>query len=433
LITAMNPLPANLQPLLDRPAAVLGAGRSGRAAAELLRRLGATVELYDERGEGGATTDYRPAPGTVGLVVVSPGFPLSHPWVAAARVAGGTCLGELDLASLCWRGGVVAVTGTNGKTTLTAFLAHALRWAGRDAEAVGNIGRPFSAWVLERGGGSPAAVAVCEVSSFQAETMRFFRADAALWTNFAEDHLERHGTMADYFQAKWRLFERTVGGEVFAGPDVAEAAEHYGQRLPEGAVVPWDDPTGDLLLQGTPFEGAPARENFRLAAAWWRAAGLRESLLYAAARTYQPQPHRLAMIAEQAGVRWWDDSKATNFHATEAALGRFAAPVHWIGGGRGKGGDVAAFVARIAPRLKRAYVIGETRGMLSTWLGQAGVEHVVCGDLAEAVRRAGENVAAGDDVVLSPGFSSLDQFSGFDERGRSFQSLVQELSAPAPQ
>jgi len=428
----MSALPEYLQPLLTRPAAVLGAGVSGRAAAALLRHLGATVEIYDEQGGDGVLTDYRPASGAPGLVVLSPGFAPSHPWVVAARAAGGTCLGELDLASLCWRGGVVAVTGTNGKTTLTAFLAHALQTAGRDACAVGNIGQPFCAAVLERGGGGPHTLAVCEVSSFQAEVMRFFRADAALWTNFAEDHLERHGTMADYFQAKWRLFERTVGGEVFAGPDVAEAAEHFGQRLPEGAVVPADDPTGDLLLQGTVFEASPPRENFRLAAAWWRAAGLRESLLYAAARSFQLGPHRLSRVAEHRGVGWWDDSKATNFHAVEAALARFNAPVHWIAGGRGKGGDVGAFVKRIAPRIKCAYVIGETRSVLSTWLSQAGVAHEVCQDLGEAVRRAAAGAMTGEDVVLSPGFSSFDQFRGYDDRGQQFQALVQKLSAASP-
>src|SRR5690606_21874294 len=150
-----------------------------------------------------------------------------------------------------------------------------------------------------------------------------FRADAALWTNFAEDHLERHESLEAYFLAKWRLFERTIGGDVFAGSSVQRAADAFGQSLPDGAAVETEDQSGDVLLRGTVFAEYPQRENFLLAAAWWRASGLREGALYAAAQTFKLGPHRLAKVAERDDVTWWNDSKATNFHATEAALRHF--------------------------------------------------------------------------------------------------------------
>ena len=189
--------PGFLQPALSRPVAILGGGISGRGVEALLASLGAQGTVYDAQGLAfDAAASRRHA-----LVVFSPGFPPSHPWLQLARAAGSVCLGELDFASLFWRGRIVAVTGTNGKTTLAEFLAHALAGIGVEARAAGNIGRAFSQSVADAGGGAPAAVAVCEVSSFQAETLQHFHAEATLWTNLAEDHLERHGEMDSYFAA----------------------------------------------------------------------------------------------------------------------------------------------------------------------------------------------------------------------------------------
>lgn len=425
----MLAVPEFLKPLLLRPVAVLGGGVSGRGVAALLTKLGAEARIYDEKGADGAATDFRGSAGGHGLAVFSPGFPPTHPWVASARAAGLVCLGELDFASVFWRGRVVAITGTNGKTTLTEFLTHALRGAGRDAEATGNVGLPFSQLVSDRGGGAPDTIAVCEVSSFQAETMRHFRADSALWTNFAEDHLERHGSLEHYFLAKWRLFERTVGGSVFAGSSVQRFAVTLGQSLPADACVPTEEQPGDVLLRGSVFAEYPQRENFLLAAAWWRAAGLRESLLYTAAQTFPLAAHRLAKVAEVKGVTYWNDSKATNFHAVEAALARFPLPVLLIAGGKAKGGDIAAFVRRIAPRVRHAFYIGETRSLLSTFSGASGVPHTVCGDLAEALRATLAESLPGDHVVLSPGFASFDQFRNYQDRGDQFVQLVNNLGA----
>jgi len=424
----MLTVPDFLKPLLARPVAVLGSGVSGAAAAALVAKLGGQAQLFDERGGEGVPSEFRGAAAAAHpLVIVSPGFAPTHPWIATARAGGAVCLGELDFASLFWRGRVVAITGTNGKTTLTEFLTHALKAAGRDAEAAGNVGFPFSQLVHERGGGAPDSIAVCEVSSFQAESLRHFRADSALWTNFAEDHLERHGSLEAYFLAKWHLLERTVGGPVFAGSSVQRFAAEFGQSLPADACVATEDQPGDVLLRGSVFAEYPQRENFLLASAWWRAAGLRESLLYTAAQTFPAAAHRLARVAEVGGVGYWNDSKATNFHAVEAALSRFPVPVLLIAGGRAKGGDIAGFVRRIAPRVQHAFLIGETRSVLSTFCGAYRVPHTVCADLAEAVARAAAQARPGGHVLLSPGFASFDQFRSYQDRGEQFTRIVSNL------
>lgn len=417
--------PEFIRPLLDRPVAILGAGLSGRALTDLCAALGASCVTYDAAGTDGARRLFTAADAeTHGLVLFSPGFAPAHPWLSLARTCGALCLGELDFASLFWRGSIIAITGTNGKTTTTEFLVHALIAAGRDATAAGNIGYPLSRLALERAGGGPDSVAVCEVSSFQAETFRHFRADSVLWTNFAEDHLERHRDLDEYFHAKWRLLERCIGGHVHVGSSVARHAARLGQSLPAEALVPTEDEPGDILLQGTAFADYPQRENFLVIAAWWRAAGLRESLLYAAARSFTPGPHRLQAVGVFGGVACWDDSKATNFHAAEAALARFREPVLLIAGGKSKGGELDAFVARIASRVRHAALVGETRHDLAAACCRHGVACSVHDRLDEAVNALFSLARPGDDLVLSPGFSSLDQFTSYAARGDHFQALV---------
>lgn len=426
--------PDYIRPLLTHPVAIFGGGVSGRALTALVGRLGAKGMIFDASPGAGDFGDFTAADATAHrLVLFSPGFTPTHPWLAAARSAGALCLGELDFASLFWRGPFVAITGTNGKTTLTEFLTHALRVAGHDATATGNIGYPLSQLVVDRDGGAPDAYALCEVSSFQAETLRHFRADSALWTNFAEDHLERHGTMESYFMAKWRLLERSVGGRIHAGGSVQRFAAQFGQTLPADACVATEGQSGDVLLQGTLFADYPHRENFLLAAAWWRAAGLRESALYEAARSFAPARHRLERVGETAGITWWNDSKATNFHAAEAALARFQSPVLLIAGGKSKGGDLHGFIRRIAPRVRHIALIGETRHVLATFCGAEHVPYTLCNDLAEAVQTLGALAKSGDNILLSPGFASFDQFSSYADRGDQFVALARHYSAaPLP-
>ncbi|MBI3885431.1 MAG: UDP-N-acetylmuramoyl-L-alanine--D-glutamate ligase [Opitutae bacterium] len=417
--------PDHIAALLARPVAVLGADASGRGVLALLGALGAKGILYDEQAlaEDGRFTPLQAT--RHGLAVFSPAFAPEHAWLELARDAGCTCLGELDFASLFWPGELLAVTGTNGKTTLTEFLVHALNSAGQPAVATGNVGYPFSRFVVEHA--NQPVSAVCEVSSFQAETLQHLRPTATLWTNFAEDHLERHPGMAAYFAAKWRLVERTPPGATLVGTSVQDYAKIFGRYLSAAVLVPTELQPADPALAGTVFASGPQRENFLLAAAWWRHAGLPAGLLSAAARTFALGPHRLTRVGEKAGITYWNDSKATNFHAVEAALAGFAAPVLWIGGGKAKGGDLAEFVRRIARRVRHAFLLGETQPALAALCRDSQVPATACATLAEAVGAARAQAVAGDHVLLSPGFASFDMFRGSDDRGRQFQQLVENL------
>lgn len=438
--------PDFLLPLLARPVAILGGGVSGEGVRTLLGVLGVEGKTYDARG---AEFTADAAPGHA-LAVFSPGFAPNHPWLERARAAGVECLGELDFASLFWSGRVVAITGTNGKTTLTEFLTHALASVGRSARATGNIGRPLSDLVAAADGGKRDWLAICEVSSFQAETLRHFRAEATLWTNFAEDHLERHAGLEEYFGAKWNLVAHTSprrgsdlggvnpsglrdsSGTVFVGSSVERWARKFDRDLAAAVVVATEDQLADPRLAGTGLADYPQRENFLLAAAWWRAVGLGESALFAAARSFRLGRHRLSRVGELDGVTYWNDSKATNFHAVEAALAGFAAPVVLIAGGKSKGGDLAGFVRRIAPRVKHALLIGETSAELARHCAAGRVTHTPCGTLAEAVHRAAELASPGEHVLLSPGFASFDLFRNYEDRGDQFEALVHDLGTSAP-
>jgi UDP-N-acetylmuramoylalanine--D-glutamate ligase len=425
-------VPDFICPMLSRPVAVLGAGVSGRGTRALLARIGADSEVYDARG----VEFSRSAAGRHGLAVYSPGFPPDHPWLGLVRAAGGTAMGELDFASLFWPGRIVAVTGTNGKTTLVEFLVHALLAAGRDARATGNIGRAFSE-LAAGDDATPETIAVCEVSSFQAETLRYFHAEAALWTNFAEDHLERHGSLEAYFAAKCALAARA--DVIFAGSSVKAwskgsgftfcPADSPGQKVkPDPFWIETEGQPADPRLAATVFADYPQRENFLIAAAWWRAAGFDAAALYAAAGSFRLGRHRLARVAEIDGVAFWNDSKATNFHAVEAALGRFASPVLLIAGGKSKGGDLDGFARRIAPKVKCAFLIGETGPALAAGCAAAGTAHAACATLEAATRAAIASAGPGDNILLSPGFASFDQFRNYQDRGECFERLVKSNS-----
>ena len=410
---------------MKRPVAVFGGGVSGAAASRLIGKLGSDCVVYDRNG-----TEFTPeAADGHSLAVFSPGFALNHPWLQMARKAGCLCVGELDFASFFWTGRVVAITGTNGKTTLTEFLTHALTRNGVRARAAGNLGYSLSRLAADEDGGAPDMVAVCEVSSFQAEQLGHFQADSLIWTNFAEDHLERHDGMEAYFKAKWALVLRTTAGRFLGGISVAHFGSLYGHPLPPGSSVPTEGLTSDPGLVGTPFEGYPQRENFVLAAAWWAMQGLERSRIYEAAASFRVGRHRMSKVFSSEAVTFWNDSKATNFHAVEAALLGFGAPVVLIAGGRSKGGDIGAFAQRIAPKVAHAVLIGETGPSLAAALSLAGVPCSGAASIEEAVRVAAAVCPRGGDVILSPGFASFDMFRSYEDRGNRFENAVSELFA----
>lgn len=422
--------PAFLQPALTQPVAIFGGGVSGEGVCALLASLGVHGRIFDAQAAKGA--EFTAAAARLHrLVVFSPGFAPTHPWLTRAREHGILCLGELDFASLFWRGQLVAITGTNGKTTLTALLTHALGAAGRDAHATGNIGHPFSRLVAEKRGGAKDMVALCEVSSFQAETLQYFRADATLWTNFAEDHLERHPGLESYFAAKWQTLIHTAPGAAFVGSSVQRYAQKFERPLGSVVAVATEAQPPDPRLARTAFSAYPQRENFLLAAAWWQSRGFDPAVLFAAARTFKLGRHRLTRVGTHEGVTYWNDSKATNFHAVESALAGFTAPVVLIAGGKSKGGDLAGFVHRIAPRVKHVVLIGETSSELAFHCSTFRVAHSSAVDFTEAVRRATELAHSGEHVLLSPGFASFDLFKNYEDRGDQFEELVRNIGAPA--
>jgi UDP-N-acetylmuramoylalanine--D-glutamate ligase len=424
-----NP-PDFLKPALARPVAILGGGVSGDGVHALLAGMGVEATIYDaSAGKGVEFTST--AAKQHALVVYSPGFAPEHPWLKRARDAEVLCIGELDFAALFWRGKVIAITGTNGKTTLTELITHALGGIGRDAVATGNIGRSFSRVVAEKAGGRTETFGICEVSSFQAETLQHFQADATLWTNFAEDHLERHPGMESYFSAKWNLVTHTAPNAVFVGSSVQRYARKFDRPTHSVHAVLTEGQPFEPKLAQTVFAEYPQRENFLLAQAWWRTNGFDEAALYAAAGTFKLGRHRLAQIGTHDGITFWNDSKATNFHAVESALARFDAPVVLIAGGKSKGGDLGGFVHRIASRVKHAVLIGETTAELALQCATFRVAHTCCPNFPEAVRRATELADAGDHVLLSPGFASFDMFRNYEDRGSQFELLVRNLGAPA--
>lgn len=424
----MIDLPDILLRRLARPAAILGGGVSGRAVADALTAAGKASVTYDERGAHATFSAAEAA--WHDLVVISPGFPQAHPWLLAARRAGCLCLGELDFGALLWDGPAIAVTGTNGKTTLVDFLAFAHKRAGQNAVACGNVGLPLTAVAI--GSSVAGLLPVVEVSSFQAEDIRHFSPEAVIWTNFDEDHLDRHGDLESYFRAKHKLVERLLSaGPLVIGVSVAEYAERFGIQLPPDVILARREDVEGAVPAGSPFDTWPQRENWALASAYWKARGLPLAALEEAARIFRLSPHRLRKVAEAGQVEFWNDSKGTNFHATLAALRDFTCPVRWIGGGKWKGGDLRRFAERLAPAIEGAYLVGETGPELHAIFQEMGRPSFVFGTLEEATLAASRDVAERTAVLLSPGFSSFDMFRGYAERGLVFERAAQGLALRA--
>jgi UDP-N-acetylmuramoylalanine--D-glutamate ligase len=289
------PIPPFLRPLFARPVAILGGGIVGRGLHALLARINAADSfIYDPDPAQGIEFTPAAAAGHA-LVVFSPEFAPDHPWLRNARAAGCECMGELDFAALFWRGQIVAVTGNHGRTLLAEFLTHGLRSNGFAARRSSPQRYPLSQLVAERGGGSLAVaeeIAVCEVSSAQAGTLRHLRVDATLWTDVAGESDTFLVERSADFSAKWTLVACTAPGGFFAGSSVQVNAARFGRPFPVQAAVATAQPSADSRLADSIFANGPQRESFMLAAAWWHAVGLSADDLYAAARTFRPDSGR---------------------------------------------------------------------------------------------------------------------------------------------
>lgn len=421
----MKPRPA----LPPGPWLVVGLARSGIAAARALAARGERAVAVDA-GIPPVPGDIDARLGTDGLafladaraVVKSPGVPREAAVIAAARARGIPVLGELELGWRLLSNEFVAVTGTNGKTTTVELLGHIHREAGLAVAVAGNVGTALSGLV---GTLDPAAVVVCETSSFQLEDTLEFAPEGALLLNVQPDHLDRHGTFTDYLSAKLRVFGRQGNDDVAVAPAGLDVEDLGGcaRRVTFGPGGDLDDRAGHLWWDEEPLvaheeirlRGAHNRSNAAAAAAIALARGVEADAVRAALRSFPGVEHRLEEVSLIGGVLYVNDSKATNVASTLVALASFEAPLHLILGGIGKRQDFSA----LRGRAHRTYLIGEAAEQLER---EVGGER--CGDLATAVARARAAAGEGEVVLLSPACASFDQFADFQARGRAFKALV---------
>jgi UDP-N-acetylmuramoylalanine--D-glutamate ligase len=376
---------------------VLGVARSGRAAVAALERREVEVVTADRTlandGDLGLLDG-------VGLMVKSPGVPREAPLVAEAARRGVEIWSEVELGYRLIRPRLVGVTGTNGKTTTTELLGAILR-----APAAGNVGRALTGLDGEV---EPGTLVVCELSSFQLEDVHELACEVAVLLNLEPDHLDRYASFDDYRDAKLRIFERARAKVVPKGSGLAGVEFAADDELPAEPLI----------------RGAHNRENAAAATAAARALGTPDDQIADALRTFPGVPHRLEPVGEVNGVRYVNDSKATNVGAALRALAAYAdEPVHLILGGSRKGEDFAPLAVALGPNVRSVHLIGETADELAAVIPQAHDD----GDLATAVAHI--EASAGDVVLLSPACASYDQYHDFEERGEDFRRLVQNLSA----
>lgn len=447
---------------LPRGVAVLGFARSGRSLARALLDRGVEVSIGDRKPESelSGTEElsvrgarfYGGGPGEGFLdgaewLALSPGVPLTASPVVEARARGIEVLAEFEIAWRLLEAEVsgenrwVAVTGTNGKSTTTAWIAHILRRAGRPVALAGNIGVPLSDFLADR----LARDFVCELSSFQLETVARFRPDVAVLTNVTPDHLDRYASFEDYAAAKERVFQSQRPGDfsvVNADDPAARTARTRARRIPFSRAGParggawieagWlvSDVAGDarrvFRQEKLALPGAHNLENALAALAAVECLRAPEDAIRDALARFEGLPHRTEVVAERDGVRWVNDSKGTNVDATRKALEGYAnGSVVLILGGRDKHGDFEALKPAVARAARSVLTIGEAAEPIERALaGAAAAER--CETMGKAVARAAQIARPGDTVLLSPACASFDQYANFEERGEHFARLARE-------
>ncbi len=423
-----------------RSALVVGAVRSGVAAARSLVARGVTVRLHDAR------PDVEPdVPGAVELalgavdtaallagvevVVRSPGVHGSAAVLVAARAARIPVWSEIELGFRLLPPGcrLVGVTGTNGKTTVTELVGAIVGASGMIAAVAGNVGVALSGVAPSI---EPGTTVVCELSSFQLEDVHELRLDAAALLNLTPDHLDRHGTLAEYGRCKLRIFERQRAADVAVlngdDPWVAALATLPGDGRRIVAHAEEADAVGFATSR---LVGDHNRENVAVAAALARAVGVGEEAIRSALAAFVPVAHRLELVAEVNGVTYWNDSKATNVDATLKALTAFAAGrVRLILGGSDKGADFAPLASGVVRSAASVYLTGPAGERIQPLLGEV-IPVAWCGTLAAAVRAASAAAGPGDAVLLSPACASFDEFTSYEDRGERFRAIVSALTS----
>jgi UDP-N-acetylmuramoylalanine--D-glutamate ligase len=427
---------------------IVGGGKSGLAAARYLRARGAHPVISDSKPQP-AQTEF-PQTGQAetdgdgfGLLIQSPGVPLELPIFERARARGARIIGELELAAEELQGLIIGITGANGKTTTTALIGHILSHAGRPTLVGGNIGIPVTELVAQS---SPGTTVVVEVSSFQLETIESFRAHIALVLNITPDHLDRHHTFARYVDAKARLVEtQTAAG--FAVLNAAEpnarslaartaakviwfnldAAAESGIACAGGRL--WLGLTELMAVQAIPLPGRHNVENAMAAAAAAWLAGVAPAVIAEAIACFPGVEHRIEFVRELDGVRYYNDSKATNVDAAEKAIDAFPGGLWIVLGGKDKHSDYRPLARRLAGKVSGILLIGAAAPIIRQHLLEIdpSLPLTGCDTLEVAIRTARRLAAPGDVVLLSPACASFDQFQSYEHRGRIFKDLVRSL------
>lgn len=434
---------------------MVGLARSGVAAARALKAHGQAVYGVDSGEPTGLEVlresgiDFETSSSGVerldgvATVIKSPGVPESAEVIAEAARRGLKIIGELELGWRMFDAPVVAITGTNGKTTTTELTAHLFRSAGRPVSAAGNVGHPVCEVAVGALTGEEVGTLVCECSSFQLEDCELFSPEVAVFLNLGPDHLDRHCSMDSYLAAKRQIFANQDAGDVAVlnadDPSVAEtktaaAPLRFSVRGAVEAAVTLDEET--IMVDGSPLVevselqiiGRHNVANAMAGAASALALGMDQEEVAVGLRSFPPVPHRYEPIAEIEGVLFINDSKATNVDATLAALSSSDRPLHLILGGSSKDEPFDGLVDEVARHSRGIYLIGETADEIGQALEPAGVEIVrYCEDLEAAVSEAGGAAVPGEAVLLSPACASFDQFKNYEDRGDSFRRFVEEL------
>jgi len=436
--------------------AVLGAGLSGAAAALLLKSEGAHVTVLDTAEEkdllkstidnlraqevrvicGAAASDDSSA---YEMAVLSPGIDPASRLALNFSSRNIDIIGELELAWRSCETPVIAVTGTNGKTTTTELLAEMLNACGQRTIACGNIGKPLSEVARKK---TQFDVLTVEVSSFQLETIQTFRPSISLWLNFAPDHLDRYRSVSDYRAAKLRIFENQTADDVAVINAIERLpgvrartitfsayAENADFRLSEGAIVFQNEAV--LRLSDTKLRGLHNIENLMATLGTGMARGLSFREMVPPLCAYEPRPHRCEFVRELGGVNYVNDSKATNLDAVEKALRAQTKPVVLIAGGKDKGFTFDPLRSLVKEKVRSTILIGEmAESIARSWSGAVNSE--IASSLADAVERAHAAAKLGEIVLFSPGTSSFDMFKSYADRGDQFRALVQALPQLEP-
>jgi len=440
---------------------VVGLGKSGVASALFLRSRGAQVTVSDskpqeqlseeipilldhgiiiETGGHGERTFHGQD-----LIVVSPGVPADSPPLVQARALGEPVIGEIELAAQFLPKSIVAITGSNGKTTTTTLTGEIITAGGYPTRVGGNIGTPAISLVATA---RPDSVVVLEVSSFQLETIQTFRPRVAVVLNVTPDHLDRHRTFETYVDAKGRIFENQQADDFavlnaddpvcvgLAGRTRAQVfwfsrkkEVQQGASLRDGRIL-FRDSSGQqeiMVASEIPLKGAHNLENTLAAICAGALMKCAPERIRAAVRNFKAVEHRLEYVATIRGVEYYNDSKATNVDATIKALESFPANIHLILGGKDKGSDYTVLNDLLRQRVKRVYTIGAAADKIESQVREAA-EIVHAESLDSAVQRASASAQPGDIVLLAPACASFDQFRNYEHRGKVFKELVQRLS-----